>query len=259
MTKTNKKKGIKLVIVDMTKMNRQQKKRFAIDEIVATSFKSVVDSKLYKNLSDLTGLSVKSLRRAYENFSNFGKVDCRFDRANAVKAKWNFPPANIMFSTKTLNKYAKNCRYKYVYLKPSEIGQLIHEYYFGYSGHLIDFLNGKNAFGFRINKTQWYGWTRDLAITGKISGWREVAPGTKNAKVIHTKKGLKYYRKSTKTVLDYRKYGKGYLKAALKIAKVSVSRTSSEAKLFAGKIFRGMSKADIKNAQKTCHVLDMYL
>lgn len=256
MTKT--KNRIKVVVVDMTKLNRQQKKKFAVDEIVATSVKSVADSKLYRQLSELTGLSVSSLKRAYENFSNFGKIDCRFDRANAVKAKGEVD-VYVSLSDESKAKIAKNAKTKTVHLKPSVIGQLIHEYYFGYRGHLIDFLNGKNALGIGINKRQWYGWIRDIAITGKISGWREVAPGTKNANAIHTKKGLKYYRKSTKTVLDYRKYGKGYLKAALKIAKASVSRTSSEAKLFAGKIFRGMSKNDIKNAQKTCHVLDMYL
>ncbi len=257
MTKTKK---IKVVIVDMTKLNRQQKKKFTVDEIVSTSAKSVADSKLYKNLSELTGLSVSSLKRAYENFSNFGKVDCRFDRANATTAKGEVD-VRAKLSPKSKAKIAKNGKAKSVRLKPAVIGQLIHEFYFGYSGHLIDFLNGGNALRININARQWYSWLRGLAITGKIVGWREVAPGpgTKNASVVHTKKGLKYYKKSAKTVLDYRKYGKGYLKAALKIARASVSRTSSEAKLFAGKIFRGMTKNDIKNAHKTCHVLDMYL
>lgn len=238
------------MIVDMTKLNTQQKKKYAVDEIIATPMKSVSD-KLYKQLADLTGLSVRSLKHAYENFSNFGKLDCRFDRANAVSAKGNF---NVTFGAKTLAKLKTNGRLKYMNIRPSEIGQLIHEYYFGYSGRLIDFLNKK-----KINRGQWYGWIRELAISGKITGWREVASGTKGAKAIRTKKGLKYYKKSTKTVLNYSKYGKGYLKAALKIAKASVNKASSEAKLFSGKIFRGMSKNDIRNAQKTCHVLDMYL
>ncbi len=249
MTKQNKVK-----FVDVSKMSKNAKKRFAIDEIVATPVKSVSNSKLYKELAKTTGLSVNALKHAYENFSNFGKVDLRYDRANANTAK---AVLNIAWSAKTIAKRKKVAGFKQLYLKPAVIGQLIHEYYFSWKGRTIDFLNRGNAYGLKVNPHQWYGWLRELAISGKITGWREVAEG--GTKIVKTRKGVHQYRKATKTVLDYRKYGKGYLKAALKIARATIKRNTPDAKLFANKVFAGFTKADIKNAQKTCHILDMYL
>lgn len=204
----------------MTNTKRLKQKTLAVNELASSTSKKITNL-MIKNTAKKYGLTKDSLKTAFTNFMNFGKVDLRY-AGKRRKSKLNFvSPTKLPY-------------YPWKKITSKEAGNLLHEYIFSWGDTAKEFSRK-----YQLNLMQLYSWIKELTISGKLLGRKVLDP-------------RKYMKIDVKNVIVLEKYSKkAYCKTMSKLD--NVHRKGWR------KAVAKMSKEEILIHRRVAVVLDKYL